>query len=63
MGNSELSLLVGTDELSGLDMIISGTLDDKYRAVTLDDIKRVANQYFTNKAHAVVVVTPAQEKK
>jgi predicted Zn-dependent peptidase len=38
-------------------------MDDKYRAVTLDDIKRVANQYFNNKPHAVVVVTPAEEKK
>jgi zinc protease len=61
--NSELSLLVGTDELCGLGYDNFRTLDDKYRAVTLDDIKRVANQYFTNKAHAVVVVTPAEEKK
>ncbi len=61
--NSDLSLQVGTDELSGLGYDYFRTLDDKYRAVTLDDIKRVANQYFTNKAHAVVVVTPAEEKK
>jgi zinc protease len=61
--NSELSLLVGTDELCGLGHDNFRTLDDKYRAVTLDDIKRVANQYFTNKAHAVIVVTPAEEKK
>ena len=61
--NSELSLLVGTDELCGLGYDNFRTMDDKYRAVTLDDIKRVANQYFTNKAHAVIVVTPAEEKK
>jgi zinc protease len=61
--NSELSLLVGTDELCGLGYDNFRTMDDKYRAVTLDDIKRVANQYFTSKAHAMVVVTPAEEKK
>ena len=61
--NSELSLLVGTDELCGLGYDNFRTMDDKYRAVTLDDIKRVVNQYFTNKAHAVIVVTPAEEKK
>ena len=61
--NSELSLLVGTDELYGLGYDFFKTMDDKYRAVTHDDIKRVANQYFTNKAHAVVVLTPSEEKK
>ena len=61
--NSELSLLVGTDELCGLGYDNFQTLDDKYRAVTLDEIKRVANQYFAHKAHAVIVVTPAEEKK
>jgi zinc protease len=61
--NSELSLLAGTDELYGLGYDYFKTMDDKYRAVTLDDIKRVANQYFNNKPHAVVVVTPAEEKK
>jgi zinc protease len=61
--NSDLSLQVGTDELCGLGYDNFQTMDDKYRAVTMDDIKRVANQYFTNKAHAVIVVTPAEEKK
>jgi zinc protease len=61
--NSDLSFQVGTDELCGLGYDNFQTMDDKYRAVTMDDIKRVANQYFTNKAHVVVVVTPAEEKK
>jgi zinc protease len=61
--NSDLSLQVGADELCGLGYDNFQTMDDKYRALTLDDIKRVANQYFTNKAHVVVVVTPAEEKK
>ena len=61
--NSELSLLVGMDELTGLGYDFFKTMDDKYRAVSLEDIKRVANQYFNNKPHAVAVVTPAEEKK
>jgi zinc protease len=61
--NSELSLLVGTDELYGLGYDSFKTMDNKYRAVTLDDIKRVANQYFNNKPHAVVVITPSEEKR
>ena len=61
--NSELSMMVGLDELYGLGYDFFKTMDDKYRAVTPDDIKRVANQYFNNKPHAVVVVTPSEEKK
>ena len=61
--DAELSLAVGMDELYGLGYDNFKTIDDRYRAVTMDDIKRVANQYFNNKAHAVVVVTPPEEKK
>ncbi len=61
--DSELSLAVGMDELYGLGYDYFKTIDDRYRAVTADDIKRVANQYFNNKAHAVVVVTPPVEEK
>jgi len=61
--DSDLSMMVGLDELYGLGYDFFKTMDDKYGAVTLDEIKRVANQYFNNKPHAVVVVTPSQEKK
>ena len=60
--NSELSMTVGLDELYGLGYDFFKTMDDKYNAVTSDDVKRVATKYFNNKPHAVVVVTPAQEK-
>ena len=56
--NSQLSMLVGLDELYGLGYDFFKTVDDKYRTVTLDDIKRVANKYFADKPHAVVVVEP-----
>jgi zinc protease len=61
--NADLSMMVGLDELYGLGYDFFKTMDDKYGAVTADEIKRVANQYFNNKPHAVVVVTPSQEKK
>jgi zinc protease len=61
--NSDLGMMVGLDELTGLGYDYFKTVDDKYQAVTLDDIKRVANQYFNNKPHAVVVVTPSAERK
>ena len=54
--NSNLSMMVGLDELYGLGYDFFKTMDDRYRAVTADDIKRVASQYFGNKPHAVVVV-------
>ena len=61
--NSELGMMVGLDELTGLGYDFFKTADDKYQAVTLDDIKRVANQYFGGKPHAVVIVTPSEEKE
>lgn len=61
--NSDLSLMVGLDELYGLGYDFFKTMDEKSRAVTPDDIRRIANQYFNNKPHAVVVVTPSGEKE
>jgi zinc protease len=61
--NSELGIMVGLDELTGLGYDYFKTVDDKYRAVTLEDIKRVANQYFNGKPHAVVIETPSEEKE
>jgi zinc protease len=61
--NSQLSMMVGLDELYGLGYDFFKTTDDKYRAVTVDDIKRVAKTYFDGKPHAVVIVEPSKEKK
>ena len=61
--NAQLGMMVGLDELYGLGYNFFKTMDDKYRAVTLDDIKRVAKAYFEGKPHAVVVVKPPEEKK
>jgi zinc protease len=61
--NAQLSMMVGLDELYGLGYDFFKTMEDKYRAVTADDIKRVAKTYFDNKPHAVVVVEPSKEKE
>jgi zinc protease len=61
--NSQLSMMVGLDELYGLGYDFFRTVDDKYRAVTLDDIKRIARTYFDGKPHAVAIVKPSEEKK
>jgi zinc protease len=61
--NSELGMMVGLDELTGLGYDFFKSADEKYQAVTLDDIKRVANRYFSGKPHAVVIVTPSAEKE
>jgi zinc protease len=60
--NAELSLMVALDELYGLGYDFFKTVDDKYRAVTMDDIKRVAERYFNNKPHAVAIVRPSAAK-
>ena len=57
--NSELSLLVGTDELCGLATEFQDD-DDKYRAVTLDELARGEPVLYQQAARAVVV-TPAEE--
>jgi zinc protease len=61
--NSELSLMVALDELYGLGYDFFKKQDDRYRAVTMDDIKRISNKYFADKPHAVVVVKPATKEK
>jgi len=60
--NSDLSMAIGLDELYGLGHEYFRTLDDHYRAVTVDDIKRVAKKYFADKPHVVVVAGPEQSK-
>jgi zinc protease len=61
--NAELAAMSGLDELFGLGYDFYKTMDDKYRAVTLDDIKRILNIYFTGKPHAVISVGPAAKEK
>lgn len=56
--NGQLAMQVGLDELYGLGYDYFKTADDRYRAVTMDDIKRVAGKYFADKPHAVVLVKP-----
>ena len=60
--NADLSLMVGLDELYGLGYNFFQSMDEKYNAVTADDIKRVANRYFTDQPHAVVVIKPAEKQ-
>jgi zinc protease len=61
--NAELSTMVGLDELLGFGHEYFKTMDGRYRAVTLDDIKTVANTYFASKPSAVVVVKPPVAKE
>jgi zinc protease len=56
--NAALAMMVGLDELYGLGYNFFQTMDEQYGAVTADDIKRVAGQYFENKPSAVAVVKP-----
>jgi zinc protease len=56
--NAQLAMMVGLDELYGLGYNFFQTMDEKYRAVTTDDIKRIAKTYFENKPSAVAVVRP-----
>jgi zinc protease len=56
--NAAVAMMVGLDELYGLGYNFYQTMDEKYRAVTADDIKRVAAQYFENQPSAVAVVKP-----
>ena len=61
--NADLATVSGLDELYGLGYDFFQTIDAKYRAVTLDDIKQVINTYFTGKPHAVVNVGPVTKEK
>lgn len=59
--NGQIATMVGLDELYGLGYNFFQTLDDKYRAVTAEDIKRVASAYLAGKPNAVAVVRPKVE--
>lgn len=59
--NAELGMMTGLDELYGLGYDFYRQMDERYRAVTMADIQRVAKKYFAGKPHAVVVVRPAKE--
>jgi predicted Zn-dependent peptidase len=61
--NAALASMSGLDELYGLGYDFFQTMDAKYRAVTLDDIKHVMAVYFAGKPHAVVTVGPATKEK
>jgi zinc protease len=56
--NAELGLMVALDELYGLGYDFFKSMDEKYRAVTTADIKRIAQTYFAGKPYAVAVVKP-----
>lgn len=61
--NGQFAMTVGLDELYGLGYDFWRTQDEKYRAVTMDDIKRVATQYLGDKPSAVIIVKPAAKEK
>jgi predicted Zn-dependent peptidase len=61
--NGAFAMTVGLDELYGLGYEFWKTQDEKYRAVTMDDIKRVAAQYFGDKPSATIIVKPAGKEK
>jgi zinc protease len=60
--NADLSMMVGLDELYGLGYDFFQSMDQRYRAVTMAEIKRVAEKYFGGRPHAVVVVNPSAGK-
>ena len=57
--NADLSLMVGLDELYGLGYDFFRSMDEKYRAVSADDVKRVAQAYLADKPSAVAIIRPA----
>jgi zinc protease len=59
--NADLSMTVGLDESYGLGYNFFQTIDAKYRAVTIADVKRAANKYFANQPHAVIIVRPSHK--
>jgi len=61
--NAELSLMIGLDELLGFGHEHFQTLDARYQAVTMEDIRRVSRTYFAGKPNAVVVITPPATKE
>ena len=61
--NSDLAFTAGLDELYGLGYDFSFAATDRYRAVSEDDIKQVAQRYFGDAASAVVIVGPAMDQE
>jgi len=59
--NGSYSFTVGLDELYGLGYDYHQGLEARYRAVTNDDIKRVAARYLGDQPRAVVVVRPGDQ--
>jgi zinc protease len=57
--NADLAMVTGLDELNGLGVDYFQTIDQKYRAVTGSDIKRVATKYLGAPGRAIIVVKPA----
>jgi len=60
--NADLAMTIGLDELNGLGCDYFKTVDQKYRAVTGNDIKRVAAKYLGAPGRAIIVVKPAAKQ-
>ncbi|MCX6348583.1 MAG: pitrilysin family protein, partial [Candidatus Aureabacteria bacterium] len=61
--NDDLAFTAALDELYGLGCGRYREYEEKIRAVTAEDIKRVARQYLRDDSCALVIVQPEQEKK
>lgn len=61
--NDSFGYMVALDELYGLGWDFHRGQDAKYQAVTLEDIKRVAQKYLRPDAYAVVTVRPPPAKQ
>lgn len=61
--NGDLAMSIGLDEINGLGWDFFRTIDQKYRAVTGADIKRVAAQYLGAPGRATIVVKPLSKEK
>jgi zinc protease len=61
--NGQFAMTVGLDELYGLGYDFWRTQDEKYRAVTTDDIKQVAAKYLGDKPSATIIVKPSPKEK
>jgi len=61
--NGDLAMSIGLDEINGLGWDFFRGIDQKYRAVTGADIKRVAAQYLGAPGRATIVVKPLSKEK
>jgi zinc protease len=59
--NHSLAMSAGLDELYGFGYDFDDRFEDRVRAVTREDLRRVAKKYFTHRV--VVVVAPGEEEK